>query len=101
MPWLAQIHGKPLLITQEKQYRIIQYLVKIYFRQIQSVFLTGASNLLAKARVSMNLKIHGRALNQVTRDQGESASLLYTVKTNIWPEVCQQALNAISINTQT
>lgn len=47
------------------------------------------------------LKKHERAVNRGLGHQVESASILSYEKLNIWAEVCQQAHNVISLNTQT
>lgn len=60
-PWLAHIHGKYPLITQEKYYLTSNCSIsgRFYFRQIQLVFLMGAANILAKARFAASLKCIG------------------------------------------
>lgn len=62
---------------------------QIYFRQIQLVFLLSAS-----------LKCTGKQLIKAV-NQNESVSLLYTMKMNIWPQVCQQGHDAILMNERT
>lgn len=45
-------------------------------------------------------EMHERAANQGIGNQGESPSLPFTVKINIWAGVGQQERSAISMNTQ-
>lgn len=53
------------------------------------------------SKIFHKFEMHGKATNQDIGNQDESASLIYAVKMNIWVEICQQALNAILMNTQT
>lgn len=53
------------------------------------------------SKIFLKFEMHEKASNRGIGNQSESASLLYAVKMNIWVEVCQQALDAISMNTQT
>lgn len=57
--------------------------------------------LKCDSKIFHKFEMHGKAPNQDIGNQGESASLLCAVNMNIWVEVCQQALDAILMNTQT